>query len=483
MRYLILLIPAITFAEINTTGNLITNPGFDDGTTGWTLSGDAQRIGDCCPGGHDLEFGPNGSIEQSFNLINNSITQPMLNNGITLNSSVEVQNGECGVAGCWGGSGPADPFTVRLQIRDENNNVLSVTTQERYDVTGINGEDYVDSVTYTGAGSNIGNIRISGGDSNNSYLGGPNIDNVSVTMTYDDTVLTTAQTAQISTAVEEIEEIEFEEYKFEEVNIEEVKIEEFKVEQFEEPEFNLVQFVEEEIATGILNIFEEPTYEEPTTIETFTAEVESFEEENINNETTSEGIEEIEEELIANSGGEPGVESNESSNPGGGETETISETNDEEGLGETESNVASNGERNGGAQEESQVQASAEDMGNDTQDEGGVSISVSDVQEKVAETIKQVDKQLAVTSLIVAKAMQSGVSVDKYGQINNNILNQPNIDGGDYFETRDYIDTRVIYAQNQNIYSDIMGNHQEQIQQAADEVIRAEEHLRRIRGY
>ena len=92
MRYWILLIPALSFAEINTTGNLIVNPGFDDGTNGWTLSGDAQRMNDCCPGGHDLEFGPSGSIEQSFNLISNSITQPMLDNGITLNSSVEVQN-------------------------------------------------------------------------------------------------------------------------------------------------------------------------------------------------------------------------------------------------------------------------------------------------------------------------------------------------------------------------------------------------------
>ena len=49
MRYWILLIPVLSFADVNTTGNLITNPGFDDGTTGWTLSGDAQRIGDCCP--------------------------------------------------------------------------------------------------------------------------------------------------------------------------------------------------------------------------------------------------------------------------------------------------------------------------------------------------------------------------------------------------------------------------------------------------
>ena len=77
MRYWILLIPALSFADVNTTGNLITNGDFNNGTNGWTLSGDAQRIGDCCPGGHDLEFGDYGSIEQSFNLISNSITQPI----------------------------------------------------------------------------------------------------------------------------------------------------------------------------------------------------------------------------------------------------------------------------------------------------------------------------------------------------------------------------------------------------------------------
>ena len=81
------------------TGNLITNGTFDDGTTGWTLSGDAVRIGDCCPGGHDLEFGASGSIEQTFDLITPQTTQAMLNNGITLNSTVEIQNGECGVQG------------------------------------------------------------------------------------------------------------------------------------------------------------------------------------------------------------------------------------------------------------------------------------------------------------------------------------------------------------------------------------------------
>ena len=63
-----LLFPLALFAEEQTTGNLITNSTFNNGTTGWTLSGDAQRISDCCPGGHDLEFGDSGNIEQSFNL-------------------------------------------------------------------------------------------------------------------------------------------------------------------------------------------------------------------------------------------------------------------------------------------------------------------------------------------------------------------------------------------------------------------------------
>ena len=44
---LLLIIPLV--ANSDTTGNLITNGTFDDGTTGWTLSGDAVRISDCCP--------------------------------------------------------------------------------------------------------------------------------------------------------------------------------------------------------------------------------------------------------------------------------------------------------------------------------------------------------------------------------------------------------------------------------------------------
>ena len=255
-----LLFPLALFAEEQTTGNLITNSAFNNGTTGWTLSGDAQRISDCCPGGHDLEFGDSGSIEQSFNLSSETITQPMLNNGITLNSSVEVQNGECAVSGCWGGSGGADTFTIRLQIKDSDSNVLATTTQERTNVTGINGEDFTDTLSYTGSGSNIGNIFISGTDANSpATLGGPNVDNISVTMTYDDEVLTATQTAIIATAFEEIEEVlatEIETVEFE-------PLQEFVFEVFEEPEMVIEMFEEitfeeiaiEEINTGIVEIF------------------------------------------------------------------------------------------------------------------------------------------------------------------------------------------------------------------------------------
>ena len=57
------------------------------------------------------------------------------------------------------------------------------------------------------------------------------------------------------------------------------------------------------------------------------------------------------------------------------------------------------------------------------------------------------------------------------------------IDGGNYYETREYIDNRNIYAQNQNVFFDPMATYHRNVQETVDEVIRAEENLRRIRGY
>ena len=118
----LLMLYAVAKADVATTDNLITNGNFETGNAnGWNTSGDVQVLNDCCelnnvPSNYDLEFGDSGSINQDFNLSSNTITQNMLDNGITLNSNIEVQNGECAVAGCWGGQGNADTFTNQLTI-------------------------------------------------------------------------------------------------------------------------------------------------------------------------------------------------------------------------------------------------------------------------------------------------------------------------------------------------------------------------------
>ena len=419
---LLLIIPLV--ANSNTTGNLITNGTFDDGTTGWTLSGDAQRIGDCCPGGHDLEFGPNGSIEQSVNLINDTITQPMLNNGITLDSTVEVQNGEGGVGSWAPNRGGADTFTIRLQIRDEDQNVLATTTQERTNVTGINGKDYSDSVTYTGTGSNIGNIFISGSDANApANLGGPNVDNISVIMTYDPVVLSVQETAIIATAFEEIEEV------LTTVSPEELFIyEEFIVEEFipfEEPQILtellsevLVEEVAiEEINTGIVNIFQEITYEEESTaIETFTAEVESFEE-----------VAEVTEEP------EPIEETEVAIEPGGtsesGNANVSSETNAPGGESNEETTVASREESSTNTETNTNVR-SAENTDTEVEavDNESIQVSVDDIRREVESTVRSVDQQLVATQTLVAKVMSNDDILDAYSLKNQSIFdNQSNL--------------------------------------------------------
>ena len=111
-------------------------------------------------------------------------------------------------------------------------------------------------------------------------------------------------------------------------------------------------------------------------------------------------------------------------------------------------------------------------------------VSIENIEKKVNETIKRVDQRLIATSIIAAKAMQSKISVDNYGNTNSEMFNsQPQMDGGDYYETRQYIDTRNLYAQNQNVYDDPVTRFQKNVQEKVDERIRAEEHLRRIRGY
>jgi hypothetical protein len=398
--WILLLLPLL--ANADTSQNLITNGTFDNGTTGWTLSGDAQRIGDCCPGGHDLEFGDYGSIEQTFPLASEAITQPMLNNGITLNSSVEVQNGEGGVGG-WR-SGATDTFTIRLQIRDEDQNVLATTTQERTNVTGINGEDFTDTVSYTGVGSNYGNIFISGADGDApANLGGPNVDNISVTMEYDPVVLTAQQDKEIQEIFEQIEEV-----YIEEVAIEEVFIEPIIEEVYIEPIPEVVELTVEE------EFIEETIVLAPEVIE---EEIISVEPE-VQIEETVEVIEEVFEEIVE----APVEETN--------ETEVVEETETNTEVDESNETAVAEG-----------AETPNEDRGVETQ------LTIEEISIKVADKIKTIDGQLKATQMIVAKVMARDNKISSYSQVNTDIFIQPELvdTNIDQYINNSYVDIRNIY--------------------------------------
>ena len=409
-------------ATEKTTGNLITNGNFETGNAnGWTTTGNVDVLNDCCTlnnvaSNYDLEFGDSGSISQDFNLTSNTILQTMLDNGITLNSTVEVQNGECGVSGCWGGQGAADTFTITLNIKDSNGNLLATNTTIRTDVTGINGANFTDQLIYTGQNSNIGNLNISGVDANApATLGGANLDNILVTMTYDDTVLT----EQASTALTNIEEV-LEELTTEVFNeIKELYLEEeitFTKEIFTEEIIEIVEMEElpapmeimaKEIVEEIIEEIEE-TIEPPTTmmasmpkekmVETVQEKAEEIIEE-IYEETLSmvpekeEAIKE-EEEVIE----EAAVEEE--------NNEAVEETNvPEKKQAEKKSEVEAQEEEESNSEESTTEVVSTTNNTKQKNIRQKKNINVDKVMAKVDKAIKDIDKNLQVKNLIKLEVM------------------------------------------------------------------------------
>jgi len=479
MKWLItfLFLFTIVNAEEITTGNLITNGNFETGNAnGWTTSGDVQVLNDCCElngvaSNYDLEFGDSGSVEQNFNLSTNTITQDMLDNGITLDSSMDAQNGECSVAGCWGGQGAADTFTNVLTIKDSDGNTLASNTTIRTDVTGIDGAIFTDRLIYNGTGSNVGNINISGSDANApANLGGPNVDNISVTMTYDTSVLSNEITDEINEIFEEIfEEINFErieetfreEFKFEEQftfelvkePMEEPKLE-FKsmVMMVEEMEFE-EKFFEEEIVMEIeeetigkepmatsmfanmpeeeiieetnelISSFLPPPKEEPAMEKEMVEEEPAMEEEMIEEEPKTmaaapkekETIEEKQEEVIEESKEEIIEESNEE------------EIKEEKPTSETPTKSA--------------VQTKKIAKQKAIQQKKAIVKNLAKVMEKVDKDIKNISKNLQIKNIIKMEAMTSQQeSLDQYQA--TSFYKPKDI----YLDQLNLIDNRLIYA-------------------------------------
>ena len=434
MRYtvliglLMMLIHTTSLAEEITTNNLVTNGNFETGNAnGWTTSGDVQVLNDCCElngvsSNYDLEFGDSGSINQDFNLSSDSITQNMLDNGITLDSSIDAQNGECGVAGCWGGQGNADTFTNVLTIKDSDGNILASNTTIRTDTTGIDGAIFTDRLIYNGTGSNVGNINISGVDANApSNLGGPNIDNISVTMTYDTSVISATIVEEIGEIFENVEEV-FEELEF--VAIEEL-FEEL-ITFFEEPavEMEVVEEFEEVIFEPVLMMVEEMPMEEELMEEEIMEEIameeeSMIEEEMIEEETVKEEF--IEEEVVEEEPTKMAEESNEE------------EIKEEEPTSETTKTASVKNENN--------------TKQKNIQSKEAIKNNLVKIMDKVDKDIKDISKNLQIKNIIKLSAMTSDqASLDLY--------NVPFYKSEDiYLDQLQIQDLRQVYADsNLNTY-------------------------------
>ena len=440
----LLMLYAVAKADIQTTDNLITNGNFETGNSnGWTTSGDVQVLNDCCElnnvtSNYDLEFGDSGSIEQDFNLSSNIITQDMLDNGITLNSTIEAQNGECSVTGCWGGQGNADTFTNVLTIKDSEGNVLASNTNVRTDVTGINGANFTDTLIYTGTGSDVGNINISGSDANApAYLGGPNVDNISVTMTYDDTVIANEVIEEINEVFEDLESV-FEYIEFEQIQ----EIFEEMVVFFTEP-----PPMEEELSfEPVLMSIEEMPMEEEVVMEIEEEMVmeleETIEEEVMEMEAAEEKP--IEEEIVEEEPKQIAEKSNEE------------EIKEEKPTSETTNKSTVSTEK---VTKQKKIQSKTKTTNVKSQSKF---VALEKTMEKVDKDIKDISKNLQIKNIIKLDAMASDqASLDAY---NVPFYKSENI----YLDQLEIQDLRQVYAEitlNSYIGNDPVKIREDKLQQ------------------
>jgi hypothetical protein len=235
MKWLIPFLFLFTVANADpiTTGNLLPNAGdgvdwgststeqINPGSSGTVANGATLNGFDVtCPAsqancgykysvGGDFEVTGTATLSvDDIPLTDNTRTQEMLDNGITLNSYIDVANCDSQPGNCEGRSGNADSHTVTIQLKDLSGNTLSTTTQTRTEIAGFQGNcngypssnsggqtancgQYNDQVIYNNHGSNKVDWSWSGTDNNtgSGQRGGPNLLGAALTMTYDDTVL------------------------------------------------------------------------------------------------------------------------------------------------------------------------------------------------------------------------------------------------------------------------------------------------------
>jgi hypothetical protein len=327
-----------------------------------------------------------------------------------------------------------------------------------------------------------------------------------ITLTYDNTppLSQELETEILTTVSDTTNDLILFEYKpEEEFNFESYLESNIEVASIEEINFDPI--TTQEINIGVVDVFQEITYEEiPTEIKI----EEVFETSNFIGEPEGEPIKEIISEPSSSLSSRPKeneesiiketesiiTEDNVPENPSRSKEPTTEDTVVAEEIDDSDREREAGGSEP--TDERTEVATSGEETlesrspsVEDSRTEGTTRVSnqtitVESIEKKVNQTLTRIDQRLVATSLIVARAMESPLSMDNYGNTNNNILiNQLNIDGGNYYDSREFIDDRNIYAQSQVMYQDTMSEYNKVVQESIGNRIRAEEHLRSIRGY
>ena len=399
-------------------------------------------------------------------LTNTDRTQDMLDNGITLNNYIDIANCDHEAGNCEGDSGATDSHTITIKVKDSSGTVQSTTTQTRTDIDGFKGNcngypssssagvsaacgQYNDTVVFNNTGANKVDWAWSGTDNNtgSANRGGPNLLGAKLTMTYDNTVIST----EASTALDDIEEIledlqeevfeDMEEFYFEEEDFSFDTEEEFSFEEefyfddeiyFDDEMYFSDEFFDEFFEEEGMSFDEEPMmeftetemeeiYEETDEIvdaflpmvseeeefsseETFTTE--TFEEEIIEEEMTEEPTEMAEEEIVE----EESTEMAEEEAVEEESTEMV-EAEDEETFEEEAQEEESTSE----ATTTSTVQAKKLAKQKKIQQKKAIAKNLDRIMDKVDKDIKDIAKNLAIKNIIKMEAMTSEqASLDMY---------------------------------------------------------------------
>ena len=460
--WILLALPLV--ANSDTTGNLL-NQNFDSNAWSGTATGRH--------GSYEIAANHGQYLESTISL-SNTLTEDQIKYGWTSTLGADIWH--------WNN---ATSETEMIQVITASDG--TVTTQSRKVMISGCGyvncgshQTYTDSYTEGMNGNTDYDIKVRFNFSESTqspYHWAVDLENPTLVIEYEPNpvFLSSTQTAQITTAVNDVEEVKVEEFKFEEVKIDEIKIEDIYIASINSSiELEYKPELEEEIVLDIVPVME-VNNDDTKNIEEVSTEIKEYEEKSFDNETGNEIEQEVQEEtnLVRNDGQESGTESYQSSDSGREQDTSISRDNSQESFEDDAETTVS----------QRSPEENISSGGNDRSSQEDISIEIADIESQVASRFQSIDKQLVATQQIVARSMQSR---NQYDSPNLEIFNQPNIDGGniDDYIRRTYIDDRELYASSQTAYNDRVAEYQAKIDTAQDNVIRAENELKRIiNGY